>query len=144
MSEQNIEIVRRIYDLFDQSVRLVRAGRFEEWDAMPEWALYDPEVVLVDVAEIPGSDTYRGIDGLKRWFRAGTETFEEVRWERRNFTARGPHVLVDVHGHFRGAGSGAEVKMDLTHVFTLRDGRVVRIAGFVDRTKALEAISQPE
>jgi ketosteroid isomerase-like protein len=139
MSEQNVEIVRRGYGAFDRSVELVRAERFEEWEAMPEWELYDPDVVLEELAEIPDSDTYEGIAGLKRWFRAGAETFESIQWEPRGFTTHGPHVLVDVHGRFRGAGSGVDVEQDLTHLFTLRSGRILRIRGFLDRAKALEA-----
>jgi ketosteroid isomerase-like protein len=144
MSEENVEIVRRIYDSFARSVELVQDERFEEWDAMPEWELYDPDVVLEELAEIPDADKYHGIDGIKRWFRAGAETFGEVKWEPTALTGQGPHVLVDAHGRFRGAGSGVETEMDVVHLFTLRDGRIVRIRGFLDRQEALDAAGRPE
>jgi len=144
MSEENVEIVRRAYAHFAKGVELVRAERFDEWEALPEWELYAPDVRLDEVAEVPDADTYEGVDGIKRWVRAGLEAFTDVQWEPREFTPRGPHVLVDVRGNFRGAGSGAEVEMELTHLFTVRDGRVVRITGFLDRAKALEAAAVPE
>jgi ketosteroid isomerase-like protein len=142
--ERSIEIVRLAYVLFAEGVELGRAGRWDEWSSLPSWDLLDPGVVLEELAEIPDSDSYRGVEGIKRWVRAGTETFEDARWEQRDFTVRGPHVLVDARGHFRGAGSGVETQLDVTHVFTLSGGRIVRIAAFLDRAKALEAAGSSE
>jgi ketosteroid isomerase-like protein len=144
MSEENVAIVRQIYEAFPRAFGLVRAERFEEWEAMPEWELYDPEVVLEEVAELPDTDTYEGIEGIRRWTRAGAETFDDVRWEPRAISSHGPHVLVDVHGRFRGAGSGVKTELDVTHLWTLRDGRIVRLTGFLDRGKALEAAGLSE
>ena len=59
MSEENVAIVRRIYEAFPRAFGLVRAERFEEWEAMPEWELYDPEVVLEEVAELPDTTPTR-------------------------------------------------------------------------------------
>jgi hypothetical protein len=39
---------------------------------------------------------------------------------------------------------GIEVDQDITHVFTLRDGRLVYATGYRDRAKALEAVGLPE
>ena len=140
-----METVRRIYDLFGRAVELVRDERWDEWDSLPEWDLYDPDVVLEELAEIPDSDTYEGVEGIKRWFRAGVETFQEGQWEPRAVTAHGPRVFADVHGRFRGAGSGVAVEVDVFHVFTFRDGRITRISGFLDRQTALRAagLSEP-
>lgn len=145
MSEQNVEIVRRAYAHFAHGVELIRAGRFEEWETLPEWGdLYAPNIRLEEVAEVPDADTYEGVDGVQRWVRAGLAAFTDVQWQPREFTPRGPHVLVDVRGRFTGAGSGAEVEMEVTHMFTVRDGRIVRITGFLDRAKALEAAEASE
>ena len=139
MSEENIELVRRCYDAFGRAIELQREGRPREWEGL--WAeLFDENVVLEEIPEVPDSDVYRGLEELNRWFRAGTETFEDVSWEPRDFAAHGPHVVVDLHGSFRGGGSGAQVGLDVTHVFTVRDGKVVHIRGFLDRAQALEAV----
>ena len=39
----------------------------------------------------------------------------------------------------RGRGSGIELEADTAVVFEVRDGRVVRIEGYMDRAQALEA-----
>jgi len=143
MSEENVEIVRRVYDHFAQGVELIRAERIDEWRTLPEWGtLYAPDVRLEEVAEVPDADVYEGVDGIMRWVLAARDVFTDAHWEPREFTSLGPHVLVDVRTRYRGAGSGAEVEMEVTHLFTLRNGRIVRIAGFLDRAKALEAAAE--
>ena len=40
----------------------------------------------------------------------------------------------------RGRGSGVTVDTEGAHVWTLRDGKVVRLEAFADRAKALAAV----
>ena len=146
MPDANVETARGAYESFARGVELYRAGRVQEWERMAEWdELYEPDVVLEELSEFPDADTYTGVEGIKRWFRAGLETFEDVRWEPRDFTARGPCVLADVRGHFRGGISGADVNIDVTHVFTFRaNGRIVGLRGFLDRDAALAFVESAE
>jgi hypothetical protein len=45
----------------------------------------------------------------------------------------------------KGKGSGIEVQQPVTHVFTLHDGRVVRVElGYTGRDEALEAAGLSE
>ena len=44
----------------------------------------------------------------------------------------------------RGKGSGLEVETDTAVVFTVRDGRVVGIQGYIDPVAALEAAGLPD
>jgi len=48
--------------------------------------------------------------------------------------------------HFTGRGKGSGITMDDTdgHVFTIRDGKIVRWRGFNDRKEALEAAGLSE
>jgi ketosteroid isomerase-like protein len=144
VSEENVEIVRQIYDLYGHVVELVHGERWDEWDSLPEWEFYDPDVVLEELAEFPDGATYRGIEGVKRWFRTGIEVFRDVKWEPREITVQGPHVLVDAHGRFWGAGSGVEIEQNVMTLFTFREGRIVHIRGFLERAKALEAAGLSE
>jgi ketosteroid isomerase-like protein len=45
-------------------------------------------------------------------------------------------------GH--GAASGAPLEMELTHVYTIRDGKAVRCAEYFDRAEGLEAAGVAE
>jgi ketosteroid isomerase-like protein len=51
----------------------------------------------------------------------------------------GDHVVVGGTQIARGRGSGEEVRLPTFHVFTLRDGKVIRHRSYRDRTDALEA-----
>jgi len=44
-----------------------------------------------------------------------------------------------LHEFRRGKGSGVEMETDTAMVYEVRDGRVVRIQGYMDRDEALEA-----
>ena len=52
-------------------------------------------------------------------------------------------MIVDVHGDFRGS-SGVPVEVDVTHVFTVRNGRIAYVRAFFDRESALEAAGPAE
>ena len=89
MSEGNLEIARRVYTALNRVVDLRRAG--QEWESIPEWdELFEPDMVLEDAAEIPGSTLYTGLDEVKRWFRDATDLFPDGRWEPHDLLARGP------------------------------------------------------
>ena len=46
-------------------------------------------------------------------------------------------VLATVRG--RGKKSGVEAETEFAHVWTMRDGKAVRIAAYFDRAEALKA-----
>ena len=51
-------------------------------------------------------------------------------------------VLVVLRG--KGKGSGAEVATPAAHVWTMRRGKAIRVAAYMDRAKALEAAGLSE
>jgi ketosteroid isomerase-like protein len=143
MPQENVDLVMRAYAAINRIAELQRAG--EDWEAAPEWnELFEPDMVLEDAAEIPGSAVYNGIEEIKRWFREATELFSDARWDPSAPVVRGPHVVVAARGRFRGSSSGVDLEIDVTHVFTVRDGRVTRLRAFFDRGRALEAAEAPK
>ena len=54
----------------------------------------------------------------------------------------GDRVLVTVRLGGRGRGSGIEIDALFYDVYTLRDGKIVRMDQFTERTQALEAVGQ--
>jgi ketosteroid isomerase-like protein len=67
------------------------------------------------------------------------EAWEERRLEPEEFIDAGDDVVVLLHEYRRGRGSGVELESDTAVVFAVRDGRVIRIQGYMDRDAALEA-----
>ena len=103
-------------------------------------AFYDPDV------EWHG--TIGGLDegSLRRGHQAVMRGFEEyyAAWERLDLRPEeiidtGDELIVLVHEVARGRHSGVVVETDTATISTFREGMVVRVRGFMDQQKALEA-----
>jgi ketosteroid isomerase-like protein len=129
MSEENVEIVRGVYDA---------AARH---DAATVLALYDPEVELdasrLQVAGLAG--VYRGHNGLRSFFRQWHEAWGSIEYDYEELIDAGEQVISVVTRHARGRASGVEVEMPVALVWTLREGKVVRVSWFLSRPESLEA-----
>ena len=137
MSQENVEIVRRVFE--------ATARR----DADAVLALYHPEVewdVSKDGAmrQMFGSDVYRGREGLQRFFHKWHEAWEDMRNEPEELIDAGDDVVVVVTDRARGRVSGAEVARTHAAVWSVRDRKVARVAWFPTRTEALEAAGLSE
>lgn len=123
MSRQNVEIVGRIFEAF---------GRGDVEGAL---TYADPDIVWNPAEEAPthGRDAARA--SIERWGSA----WEVLKAIPEEFIDAGDRVVVTVHFWGRGRGSGIEVDARGYEVSTLRDGRVVRMDEFAERSGALEA-----
>jgi uncharacterized protein len=135
VSQENVETVRRVHE--------AAARR----DAAAVYALYDPDVVLdasrVQIAGFAERDAYRGHDGLRRFFRQWHEAWEDVEYDFEELIDAGDHVIAVVTRRARGRASGAEVEWPVALLWTLRAGRVSRLAWFPTREDALAAMGMP-
>lgn len=128
MSQENIEIVRSAYAaLAEHGVEAVLVY------ADPEFEGTTPP----ELASEP--DTYRGHDGVRRWFGSFGDAMEGVHLEGQEFTAAGDKVLVDTKLHARGRATGIETEQRAFVVWALRDGLVTGVEMFAQRGPALEA-----
>jgi ketosteroid isomerase-like protein len=87
-----------------------------------------------------GSTTYRGHDGLRRWYEEATEEWDELVIEPREFLEMGDHLVIFLRAVGRGRGSHVEVAAEIVHVAEFRDGKFIRLEGFGDREQALAAL----
>ena len=55
--------------------------------------------------------------------------------------AEGPggELLVSVHFHARGTGSGLPLELDFWQVITMRNGKIHRVDNYLSRTRARQA-----
>jgi ketosteroid isomerase-like protein len=120
MSQENVEIVRRFLLIDDLDEALTHA---------------DPGIVWNPVEEAPaqGHDAVR--DSTERW-KSEWDDYELIPEELADM---GDRVVATVRFRMRGRGSGIEVDDRLYDVFTLRDGKIVRMDQFAERSEALEA-----
>jgi ketosteroid isomerase-like protein len=135
MSQQNVEVIRRIW---------------EEWnrgDLNAVFALYAPDVEF-DVTrypEWPDADIARGREPVRRFFTEFLATWESYEGTLETLLDAGDdRVFAIIRQRFRGRGSGAGVEMHWAQIYTLRDGVIFRIQNFSDRAEALEAVGMKE
>ena len=101
-------------------------------------ALCDADFELDMSARTLNPATYRGHDGIRRFYGEVSEVWEEFRWEPQRFVEAGDRVVVLLHSHGRGRGSGLEMSRDVAMVWTVRDGRAASVRFYADQAAALD------
>jgi ketosteroid isomerase-like protein len=124
MSQESVEIVRRFLVL----------------DVDEALAYADPGIVWNPIEELAtqGHNAVRA--SLARW-KAAWDDYELMAEE---FVDVGHQVVVTVRLRGRGRGSGVEIDARFHDVFTLRDGKIIRMDQFAKRSEALEAVGLRE
>ena len=132
MSQENVEIVRRCYELMSK----------REFSAFPEVAHSDLVFDLSRNVFNPG--VYRGLDGLLQFLEQVDEMWEGFEARPQEFIDGGDHVVAAVRISGRGR-DGVEVAMQIFADWVLREGRVARVTGgYRERAEALEAAGLSE
>jgi ketosteroid isomerase-like protein len=140
MSQENVEIVRRLYSLGADAAGVVR-GDYN--DVLRDY--FDRDYVLVPPAAYPDTEaSYRGAEGLRRWFRQMDEIWNDFRTEPERFFDAGTQVVVFARVSAVAKGGGPKVAISAAHVLTLRDGLITRTEIFLNRAEALEAVGLRE
>jgi ketosteroid isomerase-like protein len=121
MSLENVELVRTIYDLWaaEESAR----------------HLIDPDLEYVNPPYAVESGTRRDRGALKKI----REVYPDFRVEPERFVDAGDDVVVI--GTARGtAASGIQTQWRQGYVWTVQDGKAIRLRWFNDPAEALEAV----
>ena len=88
----------------------------------------------------PLAGTYSGREKAKRVLDDQLEAFEEAIAEPEEFFERGDQIVVFVRVRSRPRGSSASIEIRVAHLWTMRDGELVRCELFPVREEALEAV----
>jgi ketosteroid isomerase-like protein len=137
MSEENVEVVRRSTEAFNQRAAAVTSEGF-----------FAPNVVFdFSGTGIPGLGAYRGYDEIGAFFEGdwfAAFPFEEWEVGIDELIDHGEKVIAICHQRGRGKSSHASAQLTFACVWTLQDGAIVRGDFFVDREAALDAAGIPE
>jgi ketosteroid isomerase-like protein len=124
-----METLRRAYAAFARG----------DWEAV--FADADPEITY----EFPEGgfaegSVFRGREAVLGLWRRLSETFSEWRSEPERYLEAGDDVLVFVREAGKGGLSDVEFQEELAHIWTFREGRVVRFRVFQNRGRACRAV----
>ena len=100
-------------------------------------ALSAPDIVVGTTVE-----AYRGPEALLEWMDEGDDAFDDFTVELLEVEELAGFVLASMRQRGRGKASGAEVDHRFTHVWTLRDGRAIRLQSFAQRDDAVRYAQQ--
>jgi ketosteroid isomerase-like protein len=124
----NVELVRRGYEAFNRG----------DLDAVLE--LFDPAVELGVLEDSLISGEFHGHEGFRELLAENSEMFAAYRNEPEEIVEVSERsIVVVVRSLARGRISGAAVEGRLAHLWTIRDGRVIRFQAFSTREAALDA-----
>ena len=132
MSQENVERVRRAYQLYDETQQ-------------PDYELLHQDVTWHTALNLPDSGIYRGRDGVAELYAEWIDSFEDFRVEVEEMIDDGADtviVMTRLRGRFRG--STDEVDLIEAHVWKLIDGKAVEIREYRTRVQALEAVGLQE
>jgi ketosteroid isomerase-like protein len=140
MSQENVEVVRALFHAV--------ASR----DSVAVMSLYDPEIEWdgtrhrwVEVMGDVGAK-WQGHEGLRDFFRRYNEVWESLEHQVEELIDAGDDVVVAVvTSRGLGRASGVSVEWpDNAAVWTIRDGKVVRVVWYPTRAEAVEAVELSE
>jgi ketosteroid isomerase-like protein len=129
MSQENLELVRRIYEeglIYRDPERLVEK-------------LGTPDIEYVNPTYAVEPGIRRGPAEVARALRRAHELFASPRYDIHELFDRGDTVVAALSFHAQGRGSGSEAVQEEVHTWTLREGRIARFEWGRDRDKALKA-----
>jgi ketosteroid isomerase-like protein len=130
MADANTDVVRRLFEDY-------AAGGVE---AVLEDA--DENVVIEIPPELSAEpDTYRGHEGVRRYFGGFDNMIDDVRYEALEISDHGRFVIAHIRLSGRGVSSGLDVDMEAFVVHELEDGRIVRIRPYADMEDARRAVA---
>ena len=127
MSEENVEIVRRMTDAWNRR------------DLEALLALADPEIEYVNSPTAVEPGTRHGHDGLTAVLRAQWEMLSGARLEIERIYDRGEEIIALYRFSRRMPGSEDRIEAQNLISWTIRDGKVTRIK-FFGRAEVQEAL----
>jgi uncharacterized protein len=130
MSQENLELFRTGLAAWNRG----------DYEAIAD--LCHPDVEWSFSDRLPDATGHiRGRDDVRRFFQNFTSDWSEISLHAERITDPGDHVVADVAFVAKGR-DGIEVTMHFIHVWTVRDGQIVRFRGFGSFEEALEAVGQ--
>ena len=131
-TQENKQLVTQGYQMFkNKDIR----GLLELYADEIEWIGNESD-------HIPFAGTYRGKSQVAEFFSDMEQAQEVIQFEPRTFIAEGDKVVVTGDAKWLVKATGLQYENPWVHVFTVRDGKVVRFQHY-GHTAAAEAAFRP-
>ena len=143
MSQENVELVRSLQPSRDTD--LVAAFRDDAtaaavMETLSPFFHEDVEIVPPPSSVAGEGVRFAGLEGLRAAWLDWLEPWESYRVEVEDVIDAGDDAVVLVRDFGRRAGMTVEVSVMGGAEWTVRDGRVARVAFYLNRSEALKAV----
>ncbi len=133
MSAENEQTVRQAFDAFNsEDIERILALTHEDFEA----------VVPAELS--PEPDTYRGHEGIRRYFQSFQDVMDEIRFVPESFWEAGESVVAVVRLTAKGRRTAIPVEQHLAQVWTIRDRQVIGVRTYASLAEALAAAGLEE
>jgi ketosteroid isomerase-like protein len=122
-----VDRVRAVWESFNRTHR-------------PDLDALHPDIKWHTRADLADSDTYHGHDGVARLAADWVGAFDELRVGAEELIDTGESVVAVLRLRGRIKGSGQDVEMPETHVYTMLNGKMVEVHEFPTKGAALEFV----
>jgi ketosteroid isomerase-like protein len=136
MSDENVELIRRVYQSFNEDT-----GSELVVDLWHEDAELRPALTGGGLLE---GAVYRGHEGMLEFLATQAETWEKIIVEAVDIRDLGAYLLVETRLQAVGRASGIELSQVTWNRFEVRNGKVASMRVFTEQEEALEAVGLPE
>jgi ketosteroid isomerase-like protein len=128
VSEEKVELVRRGFEAM------------REGDPEALMPFIHPEFEATTPPQLAAEpDTYRGHEGVRRYFGSFYEAMDRVSFEAEEFIPIGDVVVVRSVLRTRGRTTGIETEQRLATVWELKDGKAYRLSVYATVDEAMAA-----
>jgi ketosteroid isomerase-like protein len=127
MAQADVERLNAVYEAISRG----------DWDEAFRDASPNFEMKTPDTNPIAG--TYRGPEEVRRFFDEIWAAFSEVAVQPERFIDLDDRIVVFLLMRLRPNDSNATLEMRIAHLWTVRDGEIIRCEVFTEREEVLEA-----
>jgi uncharacterized protein len=115
-------------------------GALNEGDIERALAVLDEDAEWCEHSDLPEAGLYQGKDAIRDFLHDFLESWQEFQQETEELIQGDGRVLIMLRSKVRGKGSGVAVEGEYAHLWTMENGRGVRVDAYFDRKEALRAL----
>ncbi|MFF9207504.1 MULTISPECIES: nuclear transport factor 2 family protein [unclassified Streptomyces] len=139
-----IEPAAVLTGMYEAEARYLAAGGPGEASFDLLAPFFAPDVELHQADALPYGGTWRGHEGLARFFRRMGEVWELFDMLEQEFLATGATSVVHTRVRARARTTGREISFPILQTITVRDGRITEVRPFYWDTHAIaDACAEP-
>jgi ketosteroid isomerase-like protein len=128
MSQENVAVVRSAYNAFSSG------------NVQTIFDLLHPEIEIYQSEGVPCGGKYKGHQEIGNFFEKLTETIESRVEPDQFIDDEAGHVVAVGHTRGRVRATGREFDVPAVHVWTIREGKAVKVEAYIDTAEMRVAL----